>query len=117
MSTRMVTFTLDGHLYGVDKTGILKCLAWDTGEERWSQRGFDEFGTLIAADGKLIVQAGKSGTLSVVEANPAAFRELRKMQVFAEDKATFTAPVLANGRLYCRSYAGEVVCLDLTKAR
>ena len=30
---------------------------------------------------------------------------------------TFTAPVLANGRLYCRSYAGEVVCLDLTKAR
>jgi outer membrane protein assembly factor BamB len=105
---------LDGHLYGIDKTGILKCLAWDTGEERWSQRGFDEFGTLIASDGKLIVQAGKSGTLSIVEATPTAFRELRKMKVFTDEPATFTAPVLAHGRLYCRSYAGEMVCLDLT---
>ncbi len=35
------------------------------------------------------------------------------MRVFQNERDTFTAPVLANGRLYCRSYAGEVVCFDL----
>jgi outer membrane protein assembly factor BamB len=117
-SRKLSTYTgnvvlLAGHLYGVDKTGILKCLDWETGEERWAQRGFEEYGTLIASDGKLIVQSGKSGTLAVVEAAPSAYRELRRMKVFTEARETFTAPVLANGRLYCRSYAGELVCLAL----
>ena len=80
---------LAGHLYGVDKTGILKCLDWQNGEERWAQRGFDEYGTLIAADGKLIVQSGKSGTLAVVEATSAGYRELRKMKVFDGVCASF----------------------------
>ncbi|HZJ15180.1 MAG TPA: PQQ-binding-like beta-propeller repeat protein [Chthoniobacteraceae bacterium] len=104
---------LADHLYGVDKTGILKCLDWQNGEERWAQRGFEEHGTLIAADGKLIIQLGKSGALAVVEATSAGYRELRRMKVFAESAASFTAPVLADGRLYCRSYAGEIVCLSL----
>ena len=108
---------LADHLYGVDKTGILKCLDWQTGTERWAQRGFDEFGTLIAADGKLIIQSGKSGMLTVVDASPVGYRELRKMKVFEDARETFTAPVLANGLLYCRSYAGEIVCLDLRAPR
>jgi len=105
---------LDGHLYGVDKTGILKCLDWRTGEELWAQRGFEEHGTLIAADGKLIVQSGKRGTLAVVEASPHGYQELRQMKVFTGPTATFTPPVLAGGRLFCRSYVGEVVALSLT---
>lgn len=108
---------LAGHLYGVDKTGILKCLDWQTGEERWAQRGFDEHGTLIASDGKLILQSGKTGMLTVAEAAASGYRELRKMRVFDEARETFTAPVLANGRLYCRSYAGEIVCLELAAKR
>ena len=51
---------LAGHLYGVDKPGILKGVEWESGEERWAQRGFDEFGTLIAADGILLVQPAKA---------------------------------------------------------
>ena len=108
---------LADHLYGVDKTGILKCLDWQSGEERWAQRGFEEHGTLIAADGKLIIQSGKSGTLAIVEATSAGYRELRRMKVFTESAASFTAPVLARGRLYCRSYAGEIICLSLAPAR
>lgn len=104
---------LAGHLYGVDKTGMLKCLDWQTGEERWAQRGFGEYATLIAADGKLFVQSSKTGVLTVVEATPARFKELRRMKVFPDAPDTFTAPVLAQGWLYCRSYAGEIVCLRL----
>jgi hypothetical protein len=61
----------------------------------------------------LIVQSGKRGTLAIVEAVPSGYRESRRMSVFEGAAATFTAPVLAGGRLYCRSYAGEVVCLSL----
>ena len=104
---------LDGHVFLVDAKGILKCLDWNTGQERWVERGFDERGTLLAADGKLLIQTGASGKLVIVAADPAGFRELRQMTVFGEQPETFTAPVLANGRIYVRSYAGEVVCLDL----
>jgi outer membrane protein assembly factor BamB len=108
---------LDGYLYGVDKTGLLKCVDWRTGEEKWFQRGFDNHGTLIAADGRLILQTGRSGQVVVAEARPDGYRELRRHKVFATDAATFTPPVLAHGRLYCRSYAGAVVCLAVGQPR
>lgn len=106
---------LDGHVYAVDKRGILKCLEWSTGKLRWQQRGFGEFGTLIASDGKLLIQASDSGELSVVAAAPEGHRPLRTSRVFDGEPRTFTAPVLANGRIYCRSYAGELVCLGLSE--
>lgn len=102
---------LDGCLYGIHKNGILRCLDWERGEERWAQRGFGEHGSLIAADGKLLVQTYRTGELVVVEATPAGYRELRRMKVFADEASSFTPPVLAQGRIYCRSYDGEVVCL------
>jgi outer membrane protein assembly factor BamB len=103
---------LDGFVYAVSKDGLLTCLDWKTGKEKWAERGFDPHGALTAADGHLFVQASHSGRLIVVKADPAGCDEVRRVQVFAEtDAVSFTAPVLANGRLYCRSYAGEVVCL------
>jgi outer membrane protein assembly factor BamB len=104
---------LNNHIYAVNRTGILKCLDWNTGAEKWAQRGFGGHGTLIAADGKLLVQSSQTGELIVVEATPHAYRELRRAKLFSGKPDTFTAPVLANGRLYCRSYEGEIVCLDL----
>jgi outer membrane protein assembly factor BamB len=106
---------LGQHLYLVDAKGILKCVDWNTGHEQWVQRGFDERGTLIAADGKLLIQTGGSGQLMVAAADPAGYRELRRTIVFHENPETYTAPVLATGRIYCRSYAGEVVCLKLDR--
>ena len=100
------------HLFLVTKAGVLKCVSWETGNEAWGQRGFGNFGALIAADGKLIVQASSSGELIVVEATAAGYTELRRLQPFTGNGETFTAPALAHGRLYCRSYAGEVVCLQ-----
>jgi outer membrane protein assembly factor BamB len=102
-------------LYAVNQRGILKCVDWDTGEVRWQQRGYDERGSLIAADGLLLIQTGASGELAIVRASPDGCDELRRMTVFADAADTFTAPVLANGRIYCRSYAGEVVCVCVRK--
>ena len=106
---------LGDHLYLVDSKGILKCIEWNSGKEAWVQRGFDERGTLIAADGQLLIQTGASGKLVIVAADPAEFRELRQTTVFDDKPETYTAPVLANARIYCRSYAGEIVCLKLER--
>jgi outer membrane protein assembly factor BamB len=102
-------------LYGVNKHGILKCLDWETGKLLWAERGFGGHGTMIAADGALVVQSSKGGDVVVVAAEREGYRELRRIQPFEGETDTFTAPVLANGRLYVRSYAGEVVCLDVTQ--
>ena len=104
---------IDGHVYGVHYQGALKCLDWNTGQVKWPQRDFGRHGTLVAADGKLLVQNSKSGELHIVEATPAGYKELRRAEVFKEGGAeTFTVPVLSNGRIYCRSYEGQVVCLS-----
>jgi outer membrane protein assembly factor BamB len=104
---------VNGHIYGVNRQGRLKCLDWNTGAERWSQAGFGTYGTLTSADGKLIIQSSQSGELTSADAAPTGYRELRRFKVFAGKPDTFTVPVLSGGRIYCRSYEGEVVCLDL----
>jgi outer membrane protein assembly factor BamB len=106
---------LEDCLYAVNQRGILKCLDWDTGRVHWQERGYDERGSLIAADDLLLIQTGASGELAVVRATPDGHDELRRIAVFTDNGDTFTAPVLSNGRIYCRSYAGDVVCLDVRK--
>ena len=107
---------LGGHLYGVDKIGALKCLDWETGAEKWAQRGFGEFGTLIGTrNDLLLVQNSRDGTLTIVAAEPGGYRALHRAKLFNNEPGTFTAPVLANGKIYVRSYAGEVVCAEVDR--
>lgn len=116
LSTHMSTPILwQGHLYGIDGNSHnsrlckLVCLNLATGKKVWEQRGFG-CGALMAADGKLLIM-GDEGRLSVAEATPDAYREKAQTKVF--DDHTWTMPVLAHGRIYCRGEAGEVVCLDV----
>jgi len=99
---------VDGHLYGNDEN-TLKCIDARTGREKWRMRGMDK-GGLIASDGRLIVLTGR-GELVVVAANPNAFTELARAPVLRG--TCWTHPVLANGRLYCRSQEGTLVSLDM----
>jgi outer membrane protein assembly factor BamB len=100
----------NGYLYGFDEND-LKCLEFETGREVWSQRRFGK-GSLIVADGKLIVY-NDSGRLAVAEASPDGYREISGAQVLG-GRSTWVAPVLSNGRIYCRS--GEtLVCLDVSE--
>jgi len=96
-----------GHIYGFD-AAMLKCIDAEDGEERWRKRGLGK-GTLIHADGMLIVLGG-DGLLALIEATPEEYRELGSMQVF--ETTTWTAPTLAAGRLYLRDQE-RIVCLDL----
>ena len=108
MQNRLATSVLHGnHLYGFHKT-ILKCIDANTGTEKWKARGFGE-GTLILAEDHLII-LGDRGKLGLVEATPTAFNEVASAEVLSG--LCWTAPALANGRLYARNEK-EMVCLDM----
>ncbi|MHC4153246.1 MAG: outer membrane protein assembly factor BamB family protein [Planctomycetota bacterium] len=83
----------NGNLYGVDEEGELRCLDFKTGDLIWSQKGFGQ-GSLMLADGKLIIMS-ENGNLVIAE-------------------ASWSVPVLANGRIYVRNSDGDVVCLDVS---
>jgi outer membrane protein assembly factor BamB len=102
---------VNGFLYGTDEQNALKCLDAQTGRERWQQRGTGK-GGLIAADGKLIVLS-EDGELIVAPADPNRFAPISRAKVL--DGLCWTHPVLANGRIYCRSAQGTLVCLDVRR--
>ena len=106
----------EGYVYGIDGDTIekarLKCIEFATGTEKWSEPNMGS-GGVILADGKLIVLAAH-GELMVVPAAPHAFQPTARAQVLGG--TSWTAPVLANGRIYCRNSRGDIVCVDVRKS-
>jgi outer membrane protein assembly factor BamB len=96
----------NGILYGFDNA-TFKALDAATGNERWKQRGLGH-GSLILADGHLIVLSDR-GKLTLLEATPEEYRERGSFQ--ALEGKCWTAPSLANGRLYLRNQQ-QLVALD-----
>jgi outer membrane protein assembly factor BamB len=106
---------LDGHLFGVDAAGYKKgnqefrCVNLETGEIRWRLPGFGQ-DSWIAAGDRIIVLTER-GELIVMRARTDRAEELARAQVLGGK--CWPQPVLANGVLYVRNAAGNVVCLDL----
>jgi len=103
---------IGGFLYGYTGqvgTPTLVCLDPNTGGVKWKDAKGG--GSLIAAGNNLIIQS-VNGSLIVAEADPGAYKEIGRAAVLTG--ACWTAPALANGCIYCRNTAGDVVCLDLS---
>ncbi len=96
------------HLYGFDNA-TFKCLSVATGEQVWAFRSLGK-GSVLAADGDLLIVLSDTGTLLLVKATPDAYTELARFRAM-EGKA-WTAPTLANGRLYLRD-DDEIVALEM----
>jgi outer membrane protein assembly factor BamB len=114
LSTHISPGVLLGHYVYFDRGqasegGPLACIDFDTGEQKWE---YPHVGTggLIAADGKLIAMTER-GELLVGPASPDGFHPTAHAQVLGGK--TWAPPVLANGRIYVRNAAGDVVCLDV----
>ena len=102
---------LDGYLYGIDGDSSgqasLKCLEWTTGEEKWNYPE-NGFGSLLATRSHLLV-LDHEGTLRVAPASPRGFTPTSSARIL--DGRCWTAPVLANQRLYARNASGTLVCV------
>jgi len=104
---------LDGYLYGVDGQtgqGQLRCLEAKSGKVKWTHKGGYE--NLIVVSG-MILAIDKSGTLVVGPAGPGGFKETARAALLNGKAHNWTAPVLANGFLYCRNGDGDLVCVDV----
>ena len=104
---------IDGHLYGsdgdYDKVNSLKCIDFATGAEKWNAADVG-FCSLMAADGKLIIMTAK-GELIIAKASAAKFETISRTPLLTG--RCWSVPVLANGRVYVRNAAGEVVCASV----
>jgi outer membrane protein assembly factor BamB len=104
----------DGFIYGNNgNTDMpekdLRCLEAKTGEVKWKHSGFG-LGSLIIADGK-IIEMSEKGELLIAPASPKSFKPMARAQVLGGK--CWTAPVLANARIYCRNAKGDLICLDV----
>lgn len=76
---------------------------------KWSEKSYGK-GSVFLANGKLIVY-GQKGKLGVVQASPDGFKEITSFQALGGNDI-WAVPVLANGKVYCRSLR-DLVCLDV----
>ena len=115
----------DGFIYGAHGGPsasfgtFFKCLDARTGRVMWEKDfGYDKQLSVTASDGKLII-LGENGLLHIAEMTPSGYKEISSCDVFAgqkHPKKFYTPPVLYHGRIYCRNYAGDIVCVDVRTA-
>jgi outer membrane protein assembly factor BamB len=110
---------VDEYLYGSDgnQGGYIqfRCLDFNTGEIMWEERM--KVASLIAADKKLIILE-EDGTLHIAEANPQLYKEISICDVLGGEekhRMFWTPPVLYRGKIYCRSWSGDLICIDVSK--
>ncbi len=101
-----------GHLYGLADRGrgTLVCVNAEDGQTKWSgAAGLGEYASIVAAGDKLLVLT-TNGTLLLVAASPAEYKELGKASL--GQGATWAHVALAGGRIYVRDKA-NVACYEL----
>ena len=98
----------DGYIYGFH-VAALRCISAETGEVKWSKRGFGK-GSFILVDDKLIVLSDK-GKLAIAKASPDSYQELGSIQAIT-GSITWTAPSYTDGKVYVRNQT-EMACFKL----
>ena len=101
----------NGNIYGSTDPGDLVCLDPKTGKAVWRQGGFEK-GGIIIVDGTIIAMNGKDGDVIMVELKPDAYKELGRFKPEALGGKSWTAPILADGKLIIRNQA-VLACFDL----
>jgi outer membrane protein assembly factor BamB len=94
-------------IYGLS-LGTMVCLDKRTGKRAWRGRYYGH-GQILAIGGKLLVMSER-GYIALVAADMKQFRELARMDVFAD--RTWNTPALAGRQLFIRNDR-EMACLEL----
>lgn len=101
---------IDQHIYGLDE-GALVCLDPATGRRAWKGDRYGQ-GQLLRQGNLLLIQA-ENGDLALVEASPAAFKQVARFKALS-GKKTWNCPALARGFAFVRNHH-EMACYDLRK--
>ncbi len=104
----------DGFVFGSSgrntSNAELRCVAWKTGNVRWSKRGLGR-ASFLKVDGHLLCLT-EYGELLLVKLDPDRYHEMARWKVPGLRYPCWAAPVLAHGLLYVRGKE-RLVCLEL----
>jgi outer membrane protein assembly factor BamB len=99
------------YVYG-SSGSVLVCLNLKTGKEMWKERSAGK-GAIVAVGNKIILRAESKGTISLVELNPNAYKEISRFeQPERTRKKAWAHPVVCDGVLYIRDQ-GLLLTYDL----
>jgi outer membrane protein assembly factor BamB len=98
-----------GVAYSTSESGQLICFDPKNGAVKWQKGGFG-LGAVCAADGVIIAVGGDSGDVVMIDQDAGAYKELGRIKPLGGQ--SWTAPVIANGKLLIRNKKA-LVCLDL----
>jgi outer membrane protein assembly factor BamB len=96
------------HVYAMNDGGEWQCLDPADGRSLWHGGAHGYYTTPVAADGRLL-SLNERGTLLVMGADPAGFRQEAMLRLTSE--ATWTSPAVVGSRLYVRSKA-QLACFE-----
>ena len=101
-----------GYVYCVSERagGQLMCCDLKDGAVVWSESSFARYGTLMIANGRLVV-LDEQGALVIAKATSDGYQELARAKVLSG--RCWCMPVLANGHIYAKTNGGALVSLDV----
>lgn len=88
----------------------LKLWSGDTAKVLWRKNVGSGHSSVVVVGQRLYTQ-GAGGELLVAGASPAGFKQIACASVLSG--TCWTVPVVADGRVYCRNQAGDLVGVDL----
>lgn len=114
---------VDKHLYlvtgtnpltgGKNTSATLRCIEAATGKEQWTRGNVGQYhASLVRTANDKLLMLEEAGNLVLLDADPQAYRELARSKICGK---TWAHPAIANGRLYVRDDAGELVCVALPR--
>ena len=99
-----------GYLYSANQPdGELVCVNATDGIVKWRTK-LPVTQLLLAGD--TLVLQGQHGDITLAAASPDGYKPLGTAKLLDSDEC-WIAPAIINGRLFCRSWEGELVCVDL----
>ena len=108
---------IDGYIYGPKgnvgkKSSGVSCIDAKTGELQWEH--VIGFSSLIAVDNKLVL-VNEKGLLLIAEVNSKEYKEIAQVQTVETSRRNpvWTAPVLANKRIYVRNHEGDLYSIKV----
>lgn len=111
LASRMSSPVLvEDHIYGFDGSRLV-CIELATGERRWATKGLGQGSLLVA--GQHLVVLSEDGKLVIAPLSPDSFSETASLKLFDADQG-WIMPVVAEGRIFCRSGKGDLAAVTLT---
>lgn len=118
---------IDGHIYGADDTGILRCLELESGKQLWEDDSVvptQRWATVhLVKNHDRIWMFNDRGELIIARLSPAGLQEISRAklldptteQLRRRDGVTWSHPAFAGRHIFARNDK-ELVCADLSAA-